>query len=191
MCRCAGVDIPSIVVVKRVFCSSMIQSLFSSGTAPEYFYRRHLSCSKYQERVCMVVSYLTELLWMIRIFVYVKDSQGPKWAGDDGPSLFHIKRSMHPCCCIIPNHQPMDATREAMHFCGTAVCRVDVIIFMCVCVCVSQVLAKHATLAEAVDDICSAMTKKKEDPVRFKNAWQLAASRLSMAVGRCNPGVDQ
>lgn len=29
-----------------------------------------------------------------------------------------------------------------------------------------QVLAKHATLQEAVDEICAAMSKKKEDPVR-------------------------
>lgn len=52
---------------------------------------------------------------------------------------------------------------------------------------VSQVLANHATLAEAVDDICSAMAKRNEDPVRLRNTWQ----QRDWAVARCDPELDQ
>lgn len=31
-----------------------------------------------------------------------------------------------------------------------------------------QVLAKHATLEQALDEICAAMVKKKEDPVSVR-----------------------
>lgn len=33
-------------------------------------------------------------------------------------------------------------------------------------------LAKHETLEEAVDEICAAMSKKKEDPVRVRGGWR-------------------
>lgn len=49
--------------------------------------------------------------------------------------------------------------------------------FLYVCAC-WQVLAKHATLEDAVDEICAAMSKKKEDPVRVRVRERRGVRRL-------------